>query len=82
MYMKNQEYKLNDFYQSAVLKCVGLPLLRLEKAEGKFYIFVFDNSSGTAETIIQNYWKKQLEVVARDFVDAIHELKTRLHTGI
>jgi len=80
--MKNTEYKLNDFYQSAVLKSAGLPLLRLEKSQDKYFFFIFDDSSQKAEDIIRKYWNKELQVIARELVESIHELKTRLHMGM
>lgn len=80
--MNNKEYKINDFYQAVVLKTVGFPLLRLEKSTGRFYFFVFDNPLSKAEKVIEQYWKREIKVDAKEFVENINELKTRIHLGV
>ena len=41
-YMENlQEFKIHDFYQAAILKTVGLPLLRLERGAESLSILSF-----------------------------------------
>jgi predicted DNA-binding protein with PD1-like motif len=78
---KNIEYKLQDFYVACVLKTVGFKLLRLEKSTGRFFLFVFDDSEELAEYFISQYWNRQIEVCARDLIETINELKTRLHSS-
>lgn len=81
--MKNtHEFKLNDFYQACVLKTVGFSLLRLERNNGKYVIFVFDDSNRKAEETLTKYWERRIEVTARDFVENISELKTRIYSKI
>lgn len=78
-----KEFKTNDFYQAIILKTVGFPLLRLERALGqRFFIFIFDDSDSQAERTIEKYWNHQIKVDARDFVENINELKTRIHSGL
>lgn len=77
-----KEFKLNDFYQAVVLKTVGFRLLRLERGNGKFFYFIFDDTEGKAEKAIENYWSRQIQVVARDLIENISELKTRIYSGI
>ena len=77
-----KEYKSNDFYQAVVLKTIGLPLVRLERTNGRFFTFVFDDPDNQAEEIISKYWNKQLKVDARELVENINELKTRIHSGV
>lgn len=78
-----QEFKTNDFYQAVILKTVGLPLLRLEKALGqRFFIFIFDDPDSQAQRTIEKYWNHQIKVDAREFVENINELKTRIHSGV
>ena len=77
-----KEIKLNDFYQAVILKTLGFPLLRLERGQGKFVTFIFDDPDFKAEAIIQQYWDRQVTVVARDLIESINELKTRIHTGV
>lgn len=77
-----QEYKLNDFYHAVILKTVGFQLLRLEKSNGRFLIFVFADPSSEAQATIQKYWDRDLKVEPRELIDTINELKTRIHSGI
>jgi len=77
-----KEYQSNDFYQSVVLKTAGLPLIRLEKSSGRFFIFVFDDPENKAEGIISKFWNKELQVNAKEFVENISEMKSRIHSGI
>lgn len=76
------EYKCNDFYQAIVLKTVGIPLIRLEKSSGRFFMFVFDDPENKAQEIISKYWNNLLKVNAKEFVENINELKTRIHSGV
>lgn len=75
-----REVKLNDFYQAVILKTSGLPLLRLEKGVGKFVTFVFDDPEYKAEETLEKYWNKELQLTARDVIENISELKTRIHS--
>ena len=75
----NREFRINDFYQAVILKTVGFPLLRLERGSGKFVVFVFDDPEYKAEEVLEKYWQREIKVVARDLIENIAELKTRLH---
>lgn len=74
-------YKTKDFYISAAILAYGIPLLKLETYQNGVYLFVFGTSESSAEQIISSYWNRSLKLSARDFVDAINELKTRIHNG-
>lgn len=76
-----KEYKISDFYQAVVLKTIGFPLLRLEKTNSRFFIFVFDDRDDKAKETINRYWNKEITVIAKELIDTINELKTRIHTG-
>ncbi|MGH7245783.1 MAG: DUF5659 domain-containing protein [Nitrosotalea sp.] len=76
------EYKNVDFYLSACLLAAGAPLLRLEKQSSKTFIFVFKITGKTANQIIQQHWDKSLILPTKTLIDAINELKTRLHNGV
>lgn len=77
------EFKSHDFYQAVILKTVGFPLLRLEKQQGqRFFTFVFDDPDYQAETTIEMYWNHQIKVDARELIENINELKTRIHSGV
>lgn len=74
------KYKLKDFYVACILRAVGIPLLEMEKTSG-FANFVFAIDSEHAKTIIDRYWDKDLQVDARTLIEAINELKTRIHAS-
>jgi len=78
----NREFRINDFYQAVILKTVGFPLLRLERGNGKFVTFVFDDPEYKAEEVLEKYWQRKIKVIARDLVESINELKTRIYSGI
>ena len=78
----NREFRINDFYQAVILKTVGFPLLRLERGNGKFVTFVFDDPEYKAEEVLEKYWQREIKVIARDLVESINELKTRIYSGI
>lgn len=82
--MENQklEFKNNDFYSSACCLAAGLTLKRLDRGNGAFVTFVFDDPDQLAEEIIQKHWNRKLKMPTRDLVEAINELKTRIHSGI
>lgn len=77
-----KEYKSNDFYQAVVLKTAGVPLVRLEKSSGRYFIFVFDDPNNIAEKIISQFWSRELKVDAKELIENINEIKTRIHSGI
>lgn len=79
MYM---EYKSHDFYLSACLIASGLILKRLEPGDGNFQVFVFDDPQQTASKIISDHWNRSNRIPSRDLVEAINELRTRLHSGV
>lgn len=76
------EYKCNDFYQAVILKTAGIPLIRLEKPNGRFFYFVFDDPKDNVKEIVSNYWENNLKVDARELIENINMLKTRIHSGI
>ena len=75
-------YKCNDFYQAVVIKTAGLPLIRLERVSGRFFNFVFDDPDNKAEEIIAKYWRGEMHVDAKKFVENIDEFKSRIHSGV
>lgn len=81
--IENQtDFKSNDFYLCACVLASGIPLKRVEHGDGKFMIFVFDDPDCKAEQIISDHWDRTLRLPTRQLIDAIHELKTRLHSGV
>lgn len=76
------EFKLNDFYQAVVLKTAGFTLLRLERENPKYAIFVFEDPIGKAQEVIKLYWDRKVSVDARALIENINELKTRIYSEI
>ena len=74
-------YKTRDFYLGVSLAAYGISLKSLECINNNIFYFVFDTSEENAEKIISSYWDRSLKLPARNFVEAINELKTRIHTG-
>ncbi|HUD44917.1 MAG TPA: DUF5659 domain-containing protein [Patescibacteria group bacterium] len=77
-----KEFKLNDFYQAVVLKTAGFSLLRLERENPKFAIFVFADPEDKAQETISHYWNRKISVEARALIENINELKTRIYSTI
>ena len=76
------EFKSHDFYLCACVLASGLPLKRVDRGDGKFMVFVFDDPEFRAEQVISDHWDRKLMIPTRRVIDAIHELRTRLHSGI
>ena len=73
-------FKLKDFYQACVLKTLGFPLLRLDRQSGNFVTFVFSDPDNKASDAIEQYWNREIILTARDLIETINELKTRIHS--
>ncbi|MFA6016800.1 MAG: DUF5659 domain-containing protein [Patescibacteria group bacterium] len=75
-------FSTQDFYISCVLKAAGLQLQNLIHNSNGKVTFVFGNPNQIAETTIQKHWNKELRVISLDLVEAINQLKTRIHSGV
>lgn len=82
IYNDTNEYRSNDFYLCACILASGMPIKRIERGTGKFMVFVFDDPMHKAEKIITQHWNRKLIISTRTIVDAIRELKTRVHSEI
>lgn len=78
----NNYWKSHDFYLACVILSTGHPLVSLERGSTKFTSFVFNLSPEKAESIISKHWSRSLKVPTRNLIEAINELKTRLHSGV
>jgi len=54
----------------------------LERGGEKFVTFVFDDPEGIAENVLKEYWARNLNIQARDLIENISELKTRIYSGV
>ena len=78
---KVTEFRTHDFYQACVLKTLGFRLLRLERTSGKFVDFIFGDPDYSAEISLEQYWNRETQVIARDLIENINELKSRIYSA-
>jgi hypothetical protein len=79
--MKNV-IKYKDFYLTAICIANGAKLLGLEKTSDKYVNFVLNISPKEIEEIISKHWNRELQIPTRDVIEAINQLKTRLHSNV
>lgn len=80
--MKNlNRFSSHDFYLSCVVVAAGGKLSHLERSNGSFVEFVFNEPPEKCHEIIAAYWADELQVSAKKLIASINELKTRLHSG-
>lgn len=81
--MNNENtFQSKDFYLSACIRASGANLIRLEPIDYKTYLFHFDISPVQANNLIERHWNGTLILSTKAVIDAINELKTRLHQGV
>jgi hypothetical protein len=76
------EYSTRDFYIGSCLLASGLRLIKIQRQSNGPATFIFHDPESKAEQIILAHWNKQLVIPTRDLIEAINELKTRLHGGL
>ncbi|MBI3379665.1 hypothetical protein HY029_02850 [Candidatus Gottesmanbacteria bacterium] len=76
------EFKSNDFYLSACILASGIPLKRIEYGDPRSASFIFDDLENKVPQILADHWNKKLLLPTRNLIEAINELKTRLHSGV
>lgn len=77
--MPSHELRIKDMYSAAILRSLSYRLIDLDRSEGSYALFVFDDPKSTADQVLREHWDGELQVNSRDFVESIRELKTRLH---
>jgi len=78
----NKQFFTCDFYISCVLKSAGLQLQTIIRDSNGKATFVFGNPNEIAETTIKKHWNRELQVISLDLVEAINQIKTRIHSGV
>ena len=78
----NKQFSTSDFYISCVLKSAGLQLQTIIRNSNGKATFVFGNPNQIAEVTIQKHWNRELQVISLDLVEAINQIKTRIHSGV
>lgn len=74
-------YKTKDFYLASVLLAKGIKLIKLESISPRLFFFVFEATKETSDILISSYWNRELTISARNLIEAISELKTRIYRG-
>lgn len=77
--MPSHELRIKDMYSAAILRSLSYRLIDLDRSEGSYVLFIFDDPESTADQVLRDHWDGELQVNSRDFVESIRELKTRLH---
>ncbi len=81
--MKDFSYfKSRDFYLSAVCLASGCNLTKLDRSKGDFVEFVFADPPERCHEIIAAYWADELKVNPKKLIEAINQLKTRIHSQV
>ena len=80
--MEDLNFKNRDFYTTAVCIASGAKLIGLERNSNDFASFILNISPKEGEQIIAKHWSRELKIPSRDLIEAINELKTRLHSGV
>ena len=76
------EYRSRDFYLTCICMASGCKLEHLEKLSGNLVEFVFQEQAEKCTEIISRHWAGELKVNSKKIVEAIVELKTRLHNRV
>ena len=76
------KYKSKDFYLSAVCMSAGCHLESLDRRNGDFVEFIFKDSPDKCIPIIARHWAGTLKVSSKKLVEAISQLKTRIHSNV
>lgn len=80
--MKDGRYRSHDFYLVAICVASGASIFSVDRKDHEFVSFTLDIPESEAREIIKRHWNRELKVPTRDLVEAINELKTRLHSGV
>lgn len=67
------KFFVKDIYIASLLYSCQLKLIKIEK-ESNFLWFIFENKIKAGE-LTDRYWRKDIQVDARTFVDSIRILK-------
>lgn len=75
---EKSEYATKDLYLAALIKAKKVAMKRLDSASSPYY-FIFEDQE-TCNKLEESYWNASVEVNAKDYADAIKDLKGRVHS--
>lgn len=73
-------FTTKDFAQAVVLSALGYEVLELVRGDSTFVRFVLNIEPETAREIWDQYWRREVRVDAKELMDQIHNLKSRIYT--
>lgn len=79
---ENKQFPTQDFYLACVLKSYGIQLQAIIHNTSGRATFIFNDKDVNIESLIQKHWNNELKVNSLELVEAINQLKTRIHSGI
>jgi hypothetical protein len=80
--MKEGIYKTSDFYAASVLLTRGFGLRELDRSNGKFAVFVFNDPTTKAKDCESRYWGGQIKCDPKELIRNIKELKNRIYAKV
>lgn len=75
-------FSSRDFYLISICIAAGCKLIDIKRSSSNYSEFILQEPSPICEEIIKKHWDKSLKLSTRDVVEAINQLKTRLHSGV
>jgi hypothetical protein len=72
-------YKIKDIGEASALLTKGIKLVRLEKGEGAYFLFVFGNAK-LAKAVGHTYWFGNLLQNVKRYNESLHNLKDMVHS--
>ncbi len=69
----NNFFATRDLYLSAVFYSIGIKLIKVDR-QGRLCFFIFEDKD-KCNNCQQQYFAKELQVTAKDLIDAIRTLK-------
>jgi len=75
-------FTTKDFAQAVVMSALGYEVLELIKGDANFVRFVINIDPDHAREIWDSYWRREIRVDAKEIMDQIHNLKSRIHSQV
>lgn len=73
-------FTTKDFSQAVTLAALGHEVMELVRGDSNFVRFVVNVDPLKAREIWDAYWRREVRVDAKELIDQIHNLKSRIHS--
>lgn len=77
-----ENFITKDFYLTAVCMASGCKLIRLKRNSNDLVDFILKEPADICIPIITEHWAGSLKVSSKKIIEAINELKTRIHSNV